>query len=103
MTDELAPPDRPGLTLEAVAPELIGVDVTSGRVPPLMRWCLSALKEIAPDPGRVRMVVTGDFVASVRDRLEGLGHLYDLTRGSGFVGGKTIDRKSTRLNSSHWE
>lgn len=93
MSQELAPSDWPGLALEAVEPAVIGVDVSNATVPPLMVWCLTALREIAPDSRKARLVVTGDFVGSVQSRLEGTDRRsYDLTRGSGFVGGKTMPR-----------
>lgn len=81
-----------GVVFEAVDPGALNVDIDAATVPPLMLWCVAALSELAPDPARVRLVVTGDFVGSVNARMSGGGaeSSFDLARGSGFVGGKTI-------------
>lgn len=83
----------PSLSLESVDPSAIGIVVRDGgaTVPELLGWCLQRLGQVVPDPSRTTLVVTGDFVASVQDRRnDDAPEAYDLERGSGFVGGKTI-------------
>ena len=88
-----------GLVLEWADLEALHVDVEAGTVPELMGWCVAALTELAPDPSHVTLVVTGDFVASVHSRLgPDRRQAYDLERGSGFVGGKTMLRPDGGLD-----
>lgn len=80
------------LVLEHIPdPALIGVHPDTGEVPVAMGLCVQALSAIAPRPAQARLVVSGDFVRSVRDRLppEVAGG-YGVRRGSGFVAAKTM-------------
>lgn len=53
---------------------------------------MAAVSSIAVDADRVRLVITGDFVQSVRDRTlsEYYRENYDMERGTGMVGRKTM-------------
>lgn len=89
MTDQA---DLPALMLQHVNPQSIRVDPDTSTVPSEMMLCLQMLANIAADPSRVRLVVTGDFVSSVQARLEqdGVNTDFDVDRGSGMVAGKTM-------------
>lgn len=82
------------VTLEAVAPDAIAVDVEAGSLPELLHWCLDTLARSVPAPEKVSLVVTGDFVGSVRSRLPrgARAENYGVERGTGIVAGKTMDR-----------
>lgn len=70
----------------------IGVAPESDKLPELVAWCMAAVGLIAVDSDRVRLVITGDFVQSVRDRTlsEYYRENYDTERSTGTVGGKTM-------------
>ena len=84
----------PTLALEHVDAGFIGVDPAAGTIPGAMSRCLEVLTRIAVDPGKVRLVVTGDFVGSVRERVDDgpASDDFNLKRGSGMVAGKTMPR-----------
>lgn len=100
MADAGARAEHVGLALEAVDPAHLRVDLDTGTVPPLMLWCVAALTQLSPEPSQVRLVVTGDFVGSVRARLgtDDGPVSFDLARGSGFVGGKTMPTPDGRID-----
>lgn len=58
----------------------------------IVSWCLERLAKDSPEPDQVRLVLSGDFVASVQDRFRDTpgASQYTIMRGSGVVGGKTI-------------
>lgn len=96
MTDKAVPaeavPELAGLVLEHLDPALLGVNPEAGTVSPLIYECLKILGAASLRPAETQLVIAGDFVASVRDRLP-VGPYrdhYDTTRGDGFVGGKTL-------------
>jgi hypothetical protein len=76
------------------------VDPATGRVPDLLAWCVGTLANIVPDPSAVSLVITGDFVGSVRSRfpddpsVEG----FNLTRGTGMVAAKTMERSDGTID-----
>lgn len=81
------------LVLEYVDPSLIYVDLDAGTYPQLLRACASCLVACGVDTNKTRLVITGDFVQSVRDRGEAgstYHENYDTQRNTGMVGGKTI-------------
>lgn len=79
----------PALQLEWIDdPVKCGIKNSAGEVPEIILLCLRIASEILPQPDMVSLVLTGDFVRSVRHRLNGAD--YSLDRGSGFVGGKTM-------------
>lgn len=81
----------PILQLQYLDPSSVRVDPDTGVVPAEMHECLGLLGEISVDPDRVRLVVTGDFVASVQQRLaDGRGPAFGVERGSGMVAAKTM-------------
>jgi hypothetical protein len=77
---------------EFVDIEMLGMDPEQPVATELMSFCAAILALIAVRPGECLLVVTGDFVESVKQRLpEGVYRdRYDIVRGSGLVGGKTI-------------
>ena len=89
-----------GVALEEVDPTWIGVDVQTSATPALLGWCVVALTDLVPDPGTVRLVVTGDFLASVKDRItEPLERdFFDLRRNDGLVAAKTMRRPDGRID-----
>jgi hypothetical protein len=91
---ENEPSELRTVTLEAVDPDAIAVDVEAGSLPDLLRWCVDTLASSVPEPDKASLVVTGDFVGSVRSRLrEGSpAESYGVERGTGIVAGKTMDR-----------
>lgn len=84
--------DLPTLTLELVDARSVGVDIAAGTAPEAMLRCLEVLHRLAVEPGKVRLIIAGDFVESVRKRTdEGpASDSFDLSRGSGMVAGKTM-------------
>ncbi|WP_456695502.1 hypothetical protein [Aeromicrobium sp. P5_D10] len=82
------------LSLEYVDPEELGVQ--SGSIAPdsMIATCAGILHDLALEPQHVRMVITGNFVQSVRDRMSNAEEAaaYDVGRNEGIVGGKTMDR-----------
>ena len=88
--DQVTP--MPALMLQFVDPSTVGVDPESGLIPNAMWHCVQLLGEISVAPERVRLVVTGDFVRSVQERLgeHPAAEDFDLQRGSGLVAGKTM-------------
>lgn len=78
--------------LQFVDPSTIGVDPQTGVIPDAMWQCLQLLGEVAPASERVRLVVTGNFIQSVQERLgeHPSAEDFDLQRGSGLVAGKTM-------------
>ena len=94
--------ERPhvGLGLEWVDLKQIGVDLETDTFPDLMIWCASALTALAPDPGTVRLVVTGDFVRSAKDRMADFVKRdeFDLVRNGGVVGAKTLTLADGRID-----
>ena len=95
MTDSSQPPkvEMP-ITIENADLAWFGMDESNPVAPELMGFCAAVLRAIAPSPERVQLVVTGDFVASVRKRsiTEHQQQNYDVARSSGVVGAKTMPR-----------
>lgn len=78
--------------LEAVNPELAELLTTASPLPEFLVVCVNAATEIAHVPENVKLVITGDFVQSVKARLsdtEAAGS-FNLSRGEGVVAGKTM-------------
>lgn len=83
--------ELPILQLQDVDPRSVRVDPDTGVVSAEMFECLSLLGEISVNPGQVRLVITGDFVGSVQQRLAGdRSSEFDVERGSGMVAAKTM-------------
>lgn len=82
------------LALEYVDPEQLGV--TSGGIEPesLIAKCAAILHDLTPEPQQVRIVISGDFVQSVRGRLSNAERAaaFDIGRNGGMVGGKTMEQ-----------
>lgn len=80
--------------IEHVDPTLLGIDPENPSAPALMSWCATVLGAIALDPEQVTLLVTGDFVASVRSRsvTEEQREAYHTARNAGMVGAKTMPR-----------
>lgn len=70
----------------------LGIDPANPVGSDLMAWCAAFLGTVAPEPARTRLIISGDFVTSVRDRLEAGFYRDNFTteRGNGVVGGKTM-------------
>lgn len=90
----------PTLILEYVDARAVDVDMSTGAVPPAMLMCMRALAQIAPAPERCSLIVTGDFVRSVQDRLPNRPDDATFTtgRGSGMVAAKTMRRVDGTLD-----
>lgn len=90
MTD--LPVPATAVIFEDVDPPALGVDPQSGETPALINFCRAALAQMALDPDSVALVVSGDFVASVKRRLPRGPYRdrYDEVRGAGTVGAKTM-------------
>lgn len=83
----------PALVLEYVEAEPLGIRVGPGGpvVPPSLLQCLAALAAAGVVTTSTKLVVTGDFIRSVRDRGNTAYHAnYDIRRSAGEVAGKTI-------------
>ncbi|GAA2121625.1 hypothetical protein [Glycomyces algeriensis] len=88
-----ADPPHAAVALEYISPEELELDPANPVGPELMMWCSLVLGAVALDPSRTLLVISGDFVASVRDRLEpGLREKYTTVRNDGTVGAKTMAR-----------
>jgi hypothetical protein len=104
VTDEPAPqeagPALAGLVLDYLDPTAIGVDAEAGTMPPLVYECLKILGAASLRPSETRLVLSGDFVASVRDRLPDGPNRdnYDTARGDGIVAGKTMTLDDGRID-----
>lgn len=86
---------RPGpqLLIERASDDVrIALEKSDTNALELVSWCLERLAKDSSEPDQVRLVLSGDFVASVRDRFEDTpgASQYTIMRGSGIVGGKTI-------------
>lgn len=88
---ELPKVDGP-LAVEHVPLELLGMDPAKLVGTELMGLCAAIVRAFAPNPDGVRLVITGDFVSSVRARsvTEHQQQNYDVARNAGEVGGKTM-------------
>lgn len=107
MTDDEVSGPMCGLVLDWVDPVAIGVDAETGAVPRLMYWSAVTLSNLAVDPERCRLVVTGDFVESTRARMESDFHRdkFDMKRSVGEVAAKTMampDGSVDVLVQAHW-
>jgi len=80
------------IVLEFADPTWFGMDPEAVEATPDMAACASVLGSLVPDPGRCRLVVTGDFIESVRQRSADPYYRdnYSLDRNTGVVGGKTM-------------
>lgn len=80
------------LVLEDVDPVALGVDAHAQQTPELINFCRAILAAMAVEPDAVRLVITGNFVESVKRRLpEGdYRDNFDEIRGAGTVGAKTM-------------
>lgn len=80
------------LTFEYANLELLRIDPARPETSTLMDVCRVLVPLVAPEPQRVKVIITGDFVASVKGRLEDGPHrdAFTLERGTGLVGGKTM-------------
>ena len=88
---ELPKVDGPA-TVEYVPLELLGMNPDEPVGTELMTLCAAIVRAFAPNPDGVRLVITGDFVSSVRARsvTEHQQQNYDVARNAGEVGGKTM-------------
>jgi hypothetical protein len=80
------------VTGEYLDVEAIGIDAANPVGTELMAWCAAFLGAVALEPARTRLVMSGDFMTSVRDRLEPGFYRdnYSVERNNGIVGGKTM-------------
>lgn len=98
MTSEEAPADAlpSGLVVELVIEDadlvMLGMDPDRPVATPLMDFCRGALDLLALRPDKVKLVIAGDFVESVKARLPDGPYrdAFDLARGAGAVGAKTL-------------
>lgn len=92
MATDLAEGTSAQLLLEYVDdPSWLGVDPATGAAHGVIALAVNALSALAPRPGDARLVLTGDFVRSVQERLPpGEAETFGLRRGSGVVAGKTM-------------
>ena len=81
------------LVLEYVEIEWFGMNADSPAATDLMSQCVGAMSKLVVDPERCRLVITGNFVRSVKDRLPDSRYrdAYGLDRNTGMVAGKTMD------------
>ncbi|MGC4154509.1 MAG: hypothetical protein QM628_15725 [Propionicimonas sp.] len=93
-------PSLPGCQLEYLDPAQLGVSPSNPVATELMVACVGLLSQCAVEPGRCRLIITGDFVESVRQRLpEGeYRDTYGVDRGTGVVGGKTMQMPDRTLD-----
>lgn len=87
------PPKVDGpIAVEYVPLELLGMNPDEPVATELMTLCAGIVRAFAPTPDGVRLVITGDFVSSVRARsvTEHQQQNYDVARNAGEVGGKTM-------------
>ena len=101
MTSEPAVERTLAVAIEYADPALLGVDAANGSFPELIQTCGEVLLACGADPVRTRLVITGDFVQSVRDRGEPDSEYhqnYDTRRNDGVVVGKTIDRDDNTVD-----
>lgn len=80
------------LSLDCLDPAVVRVDPSAGLVSPLITHCLAVIAAAVPHPGDTRLVISGDFVSSVKDRLAPGPYRdsYSTDRIDGSVGGKTL-------------
>lgn len=95
-SDELNAQRTPFLTayaFEAVDPELLGMDPATWVPSESVNFCRAVLGTLALRPEEVTLVVAGDMVKSVRDRLpEGVDRdAFNDERGAGMLAGKTME------------
>ncbi|TFF12435.1 hypothetical protein [Cellulosimicrobium funkei] len=79
-----------GVQFEAVDLADFGVAPGESPVTELVAWCALTLGANAIEPEAVRLVIAGDFTASVNARMGDLGPVFDTRRNGGTVGGKTM-------------
>lgn len=82
----------PYLAIEFADLEVLGMQPDRPIATELMTFCTTALEVFALRPDEVTLIITADFVESVKSRLPE-GHYRDgfaLERGAGEVGGKTM-------------
>ena len=87
------PPKVDGpIAVEYVPLELLGMNPDEPVATELMTLCAGIVRAFAPTPDGVRLVITGDFVSSVRARsvTEHQQQNYAVARNAGEVGGKTM-------------
>ncbi len=99
MSDE--PAAAATISFEYADLELLGVDAEAGTVGPAISECAGLLSACGVDVSAARLVITGDFVRSVRDRGEPgstYHENYDTARNTGVVGGKTIKRPDSTID-----
>lgn len=98
MTSEEAPADAlpsvlaAELVIEDADLVMLGMDPDRPVATPLMDFCRAALDLLALRPDKVKLVIAGDFVESVKARLPDGPYrdAFDLARGAGAVGAKTL-------------
>ncbi len=92
-------PDIPlvQVQLETVSPEFAELIIESSPPPEFLVICVNLATEIAHTPENAKLVITGDFVQSTRARFGDTkaANSYNLSRGEGFVGGKTMRNGDT--------
>jgi hypothetical protein len=97
-----------GVEFESVDTEFANYIENANPLPKFLAICVNVASEIAYDPQRAALVITGDFVQSTKSRLgdSEAAKSYGLMRGEGFVGGKTIpqdDRVVVLLHAEIFE
>lgn len=100
-------PEHSSLLLEYMDSGATAIAARSGLAGDLAARCVEILANIALDAARARLVITGEFVTSVKDRLPASDYrdTYDVRRNEGFVGGKTMampDGTTDVLLQSHF-
>lgn len=80
------------VVLEGVGAEVLGMNPAQPEPTELISFCSAVIGTVAPEPEKVALVITGDFVESVKSRLpEGqYRDSFSLERGAGIVGGKAM-------------
>ncbi|MHB1010161.1 MAG: hypothetical protein ACYC1E_13170 [Propionibacteriaceae bacterium] len=91
-TEDGTAPALPSIVLESVTPEQLGMGAVHPQATPLMIECVRIIGAFALAPERCRLVLTGDFISSVRRRVadDYYRDNFNLARSTGQVGGKTM-------------
>lgn len=86
--------EYPVLAFQYADPASLQIGLEGVPLPEVLLRCLKAGEMILPSPQDVTLLFSGNFVASVQDHIEDpdCRDRYNITRGTGFVGGKTMSR-----------
>ncbi|WP_377105326.1 hypothetical protein [Propionicimonas sp. T2.31MG-18] len=85
-------PRLPSIQLEFTDPTLLGMTLKEPVASELIAACTALLGQVAVEPDRCRLIITGDFLESARQRMEPGPYRdsYGMDRSTGVVGGKTM-------------